>query len=578
DLVIEAVFEDLAVKQDLFQSLSAILPPKTILASNTSSFSISELSRSVKHPERFLGLHFFYHAAKNRLVEIIAGDRTAPELGPRLLAFMERVGKDPITCKDAHGFVVNRFFVPWLNEAVRILEEEIADPGTIDRVACETFGCGMGPFALMNATGVPIAYHAQRTLEEAYGPFYAPATKLKLQMETGKNWDIPAPGEPDPVTDQQIGERLQSAVLFVCGQLLDEEVCTAGDISRGAGVGLRWSQTPVAMMESLGKEQVGKSIAAFVKPYGIAIPRSVALDMWEPDWVRSEIRGTVGQITINRPEGLNALNPVVMNQLERHFNRLDDHAEIRAIIITGRGKAFVAGADIKFFVDHIKRDALDAIVEFTRQGQRVFRRIDESKKQVVAMVNGLALGGGLELALAADRIIALKSARLAFPETGIGIYPGLGGTSRPVKRIGVGLTKYLVLTGQMITAQQAVEMGLIDAVVDRDGFEALLADPDSPVPIPPKQGETWSAISQLFETHAVGDLLVADDFPEDQRKWIKNLRYKAPVALRLAGELIENEAGPEAELDRLKEIFSTEDALAGLQAVLSGKRPVFKGA
>jgi len=578
DLVIEAVFEDLKVKQDLFRSLSKIVPQAAILASNTSSFSITELSRAVQYPERFVGLHFFYHAAKNRLVEVVAGEKTDPGLIPRIRAFMQRVGKDPITCKDAHGFVVNRFFVPWLNEAVRLLEAGVADPGSIDAVACKTFGCGMGPFALMNATGVPIAYHAARTLEGAFSSFYAPAALLKSRTEQGENWNLQPTAGVDKTGAQKISERLLGAVLLVCSQLLDEQVCTAGDISRGAGVGLRWSITPITAMETLGRERVRELIQSVVEPYRLPIPRSVSLEVWEPDWVQSEIRGTVGQITLNRPEGLNALNPAVIEQLENQFYRLNEDARVRTILITGRGKAFVAGADIKFFVDHIQQGTISTIIDFTKKGQALFRRIAESKKRVIALVNGLALGGGLELALAADRIIALDSARMAFPETGIGIYPGLGGTSRPVKRIGVGLTKFLVLTGQMISAHQAYGMGLIDASVDRDEFEAILADPDSWTAARKEPENSWSGVSELFETHSVKALLATDSFPEAGRKWIKKLRFKAPLALRIAEQLIEAAGGPEAELGHLEEIFNTQDALTGLRSVLSGERPTFVGA
>ena len=126
-----------------------------------------------------MGLSFFYHAAKNRLVEVVKGDETNDKTFNDCMWFMQRCGKDPITCKDAHGFVVNRFFVPWLNEAVRIYEDNLATPGEIDSVAMRTFVCGMGPFALMNATGIAIAYHSQKTLEDAYGEFLSSSENIK---------------------------------------------------------------------------------------------------------------------------------------------------------------------------------------------------------------------------------------------------------------------------------------------------------------------------------------------------------------------------------------------------------------
>ena len=117
------------------------------------------------NPERFIGLHFFYHAAKNRLVEIIPGEKTTSETLQAARLFSVLAGKDAIDCTDTYGFAVNRFFVPWLNESVKLLQEGIATKSEIDAVCMKVFGIGMGPFALMNATGVPIAYHAEKTLE-----------------------------------------------------------------------------------------------------------------------------------------------------------------------------------------------------------------------------------------------------------------------------------------------------------------------------------------------------------------------------------------------------------------------------
>ncbi|MEK7448191.1 MAG: 3-hydroxyacyl-CoA dehydrogenase family protein, partial [Planctomycetota bacterium] len=126
DLVIEAVFEDKSVKTNLFKNLDLICHPKTILTSNTSSFGISELAGATQRPDRFAGLHYFYHPAKNRLLEIIPGQKTSSETLERMVDFANRTGKTGIVVKDSAGFVVNRFFVPWLNESVRVLEEGMA--------------------------------------------------------------------------------------------------------------------------------------------------------------------------------------------------------------------------------------------------------------------------------------------------------------------------------------------------------------------------------------------------------------------------------------------------------------------
>ena len=155
----EAVFEDLEVKRTVFRRLSEHCAPNAILATNTSSFYVRDLTDAIEHPERLVGLHYFYHPAKNRLVEVVPTEATSEEARARAWELQEALGKTPIACADAPGFVVNRYFVPWLNEAVRLLEEKVADIATIEAAAKAGFRIGMGPFELMNVTGVPIAMH-----------------------------------------------------------------------------------------------------------------------------------------------------------------------------------------------------------------------------------------------------------------------------------------------------------------------------------------------------------------------------------------------------------------------------------
>lgn len=564
-LVIEAVFEDLTVKTTLFQKLSTILDPQAILATNTSSFSVDELSQHVTPADRFLGLHFFYHAAKNRLVEIIRGKETSAEVFESIFWLMQRCGKDPILCRDAHGFVVNRFFVPWLNEAVRLLEEAVASPGIIDTVACKTFGCGLGPFALMNATGVPIAYHAARTLGNAYGAFYEPATLLKTQMDRHQPWKK-AEGEATPEVEEIIRERLLAAVILVCGQLLDEGVCDVGDIHRGAAIGLRWRKTPVLLTQQLGEEKIHELTKGITSRWSIKYPKALKKLPWKVDYIQVERRGSAGIIIINRPEGLNALNEELLGQLEVAVDFLDGDDSVATIVLLGRGKAFMAGADIRFFLQHMKGNALEEIEAFTRRGQDLFQRLDDSSKTVVAILNGLALGGGLELALTADVLYAIQGARLAFPETGLGIYPALGGTQRPQDRIGAGLTKYLIFTGQQLSAVDARNMGLVDQVITWEMVPDILQR--SQHPLPPRQplSDQWRATAKFFESHPVEQIL-RDSFPEPWSRLVKIIRRKAPRALAIAETLIDAHEGPTSELKYLREIFATKDALIGLQSI-----------
>lgn len=580
DLVVEAIFENKEAKMELFKNLSAFLPKDTIIATNTSSFSVTELSASVTHPERFVGLHYFYHAAKNRLVEIIPGSKTSQETLTSVYRFSINSGKDPIYTTDAYGFAVNRFFVPWLNEAVKLLEEGIGTIEEIDQVCMKTFGIGMGPFALMNATGVPIALHAQRTLE-FFGPSYKVSKRLEEQVERNENWPIGQLAiEVNETVATRIANRMLGSVFFVCTQILEERVCSAIDLNKGAKIGLRWRKGPVDLMLHAGIEKVKSITEQYATLYHEKIP-SLTEAMLHMDFVGLEIHGDRAIITFNRPEDMNSLNEEVMKQLDDKFTQASANPSVATIFITGTGKAFVAGADIKFFVKNMKANALDKIVGFTHYGQGVFNKIEHSPKTVVALLNGMALGGGMELALCADYIFAVPKATIAFPETGIGIYPGLGGTQRTRVRVGKALAKYLVLTGKMHNARQCAEIGLIDGVLTSDQMFDLM-DGNTRIQEVNKPGlsDQWRAIESLFETMNYTSLMEpehtnSETITAEVELLGKVMRTKAPRAMEIANRLIEEAKGPASELDYLEQIFSTSDALLGLSSI--GQKVTYQG-
>lgn len=580
DLVVEAIFEDYGAKQDLFAKLSTVVEPTAILATNTSSFSVSELARGVVYPGRFIGLHYFFHAAKNRLVEIIPGEKTTPTTLRAAERFAMLTGKDPIVCRDRPGFVVNRFFVPWLNESVRLLEEGVASPADIDAVCMKAFGIGMGPFALMNATGVPVAYHAEETLE-SLGNLYHVAAKLKEQALAGKPWEI---GEPSAAiaadVESRIRDRMLGVVFFVCGQILEEEVCSPTELNRGARIGLAWRRGPMEMMRALGEAQVQSLITGIAERYGHQVPRAFTRAFEASEFVTLRHNGKVAVITMSRPEDLNALNEAVMAELEARFVEAEADPNCETIIITGTGKAFVAGADIGFFIKNMKSGAIDKIVNFTKYGQEVLDCIDRSPKRVIALINGMALGGGLELALAADAIYALPDAQFAFPETGIGIYPGLGGTQRTQRRVGKGLTKYLIFTGDMIGAAQAQDLGLIDSIISADQYFNALDGDLASLPAPHGTETKWQPVGAFFEVNTVDGLLngikPTDGVSEESlAKWRKRIGQKAPLALHVAEKLIDEAKGCASELEDLPAIFTSNDAMLGLTSV--GKKVTFAG-
>jgi len=170
-------------------------------------------------------------------------------------------------------------------------------------------------------------------------------------------------------------------------------------------------------------------------------------------------------ITINRPAALNALNPQTLADLDLALNNLENNDRVHALVLTGAGeKAFVAGGDISVMQPLGPLEAS----RVARQAQRLFARIESFPKTIIAAINGYALGGGCELAMACDIRIAADTARLGQPEINLGIIPGWGGTQRLPRLVGPGKAKQMMLTGEMVTAAEAEKIGLVEQVVAAD--------------------------------------------------------------------------------------------------------------
>ena len=181
--------------------------------------------------------------------------------------------------------------------------------------------------------------------------------------------------------------------------------------------------------------------------------------------VKLEKKNKIAYVTIDRPKVLNALNMATMEELRQVFTELKDDREIRVVILTGGGeKAFVAGADI----NELARNNPVEAKAYTHKGQSVLDLIENLGKPVIACINGFALGGGCEIAMACTMRLASESAKLGQPEVKLGIIPGYGGTQRLPRLVGTGLAMQMVLTGEMITAQEAHRIGLVNEVLPAD--------------------------------------------------------------------------------------------------------------
>ncbi len=192
----------------------------------------------------------------------------------------------------------------------------------------------------------------------------------------------------------------------------------------------------------------------------------------EYEILRTAFEGATATVTISRPQSLNALNSRFFQEMDALIVELGRRDDVKVVIITGEGKAFVAGADIAEMVTKTMPEGQ----AFSRAGQKTFRSLELFAKPVIAAINGFALGGGLELALACDIRIASSKAKFGQPEVNLGVIPGYAATQRLPRLIGLGNALYLLLTGEMIGAEDALRIGLVQRVYEPEGLMPAAAE------------------------------------------------------------------------------------------------------
>jgi enoyl-CoA hydratase len=245
-----------------------------------------------------------------------------------------------------------------------------------------------------------------------------------------------------------------------------------------------------------------------------------------------EVKDQIALVTINRPEALNALNTRFFNEMDQVVADLRTHPDLRVMIITGSGKAFVAGADIAEMVDKTQEEGS----AFSRLGQNTFKSFGEMDIPVIAAINGFALGGGLELAMGCDFRIASSKARFGQPEVNLGLIPGYAATQRLSRLTGMGDALYLLMTADMIDAAEALRIGLVQKVVE-----------------PEELMETVMAIA-------------------------KNIVSKGPKAVKLVKKVVRQgmlkgfDEGSELEADMFGTLFKDEGE-KGMKAFLEKRKP-----
>ncbi len=278
DLVIEAIIENAEIKHQVFKELSIIVSPECILASNTSSLSITSLAAAIDKPARFIGIHFFNPAPLMKLVEVIPAIQTSPSVLEKAKVEIERWGKLVVQVKDSPGFIVNKVARPFYSEALRIYDEGIADVTTIDQAMKEIGGFRMGPFELMDFIGNDVNYTVTETVWKAFymHPRYRPSLTQKRLSEagyhgrkSGRGYYKYENGEVKPITDpsrmkpdthqakgKMICDRIVAMIINEAADTLYMGIATQEDIDTAMTKGVNYPKGPFAWADEIGIEKV----------------------------------------------------------------------------------------------------------------------------------------------------------------------------------------------------------------------------------------------------------------------------------------------------------------------------------
>jgi enoyl-CoA hydratase/3-hydroxyacyl-CoA dehydrogenase len=574
DFVIEAVPERMEIKQAVFTELDAVTPGHAILASNTSSLSITEIGEATNRPDKVIGFHYFYPASIMPLIEIVEGDDTSAEAVGVAVNFAQAIRKQPITCAEVPGFVVNRILNSGISEIWREQEEKGLSIKRIDEGVGAASVVPMGPYFLVNLLGLDTVLHVAEHLRESYGDrFYVPkgmqrlVAEGKLGAKTGGDGVYTPAGEPalegdaEPDVDELV-ELLTLKTFVEACLVLEEGVATHRDIDVGmmAGAGLdpRRGLFPPFMKADLeGLDVILERLESATERHGerfappLVLRRLVAQgrlgqksgqgfypyaqpDEEQPgDTVKLETRGDVAIAWLGN--GLmNSIAPQVIVDLRAVWEKIEGSGVRALVIASSNPLLFSAGADIKAFTSMDEaggRELLDT-------AHALLRGFERSSVVTIAAVNGLAFGGGCELAMACDVRIAAQSALFGQPEVKLGIIPGFGGTQRLARLVGENKALEMNLVGDAIGAEEAYVFGLVNRVVlDHELLDTALA-------------------------------------------WARRFAGQAPLAVGAIKEVsakADLDEGIEAEKAGFGAVFASEDAREGIGAFLGKRQPTWSG-
>ena len=464
DLVIEAATERIPLKQDIFNRVERIVREDTIITSNTSSIPADRLFLNMKKPERTTITHFFAPAWRSLPVEVITWEGGSQEVVDYLFWFFAHTGKVPIITDNVICFMLDRIFDNWCNEAAYLLDH--ASASQIDTVAEEFVFAG--PFYVLNmAQGNPIIIETN-TLHMEEGPHYRPAP-IFGSVET---WLTHRPGTrlevPEDIRNA-IRDRMLGILFSQSFDIVDRGIGTKEDLNFGCQIALGFRKGPFDIMQDLGEAEVNRIMGRF-QDERPGFPQAKKSFSAYQDFKRhllvDEING-VKVITIRRPQAMNAISDEINDEILAVLRENIDNPSVKGFVITGYGvSAFSAGADIGRFPEML--GDRDASVQYSRDCAKVQLFMDQMDKPVVAAVNGLALGGGFEVAIRCHSMVGTRNATFQFPEITLGILPGIGGCIVPYRKWpqGASIFHEMISLARRITVKEAADIGMVTTITD----------------------------------------------------------------------------------------------------------------
>jgi len=491
DFVIEAVVERTEVKKEVFKKLDENCKPEVVLSTNTSTIPISDIASATKREDRVIGLHFFNPPVLIRFVEIIRGEKTSDETLKKTIEFAKSIGMDYIIVeKDVPGFVVNRINVRIFSEAMKLMEKGYRAE-EIDAAVKYRIGMPMGLLEVADFSGVDVLYNVINELRKRGMDLEVPEILKKMMeekrfgMKTGKGFyeyeGFYSRAKILPRSAYKVNPlKLLTAGINEAAWLIRNGVASKEDIDKAMVLGMGYPKGILEMADDFGIDNVLKALDRSVDPLlsnMVAegkLGKKTGEGFYKWRYYRKEFgpviyekRDNYALITMNRPDKLNALNEEMWKGLNEAFLEAEKDPEVRAVVITGKGRAFCAGDDIAVMGSW--KSFLDGKEFFTNIAMPLLNTISNYKKPVISLVNGIAFGGGLELNLAFDIVIASDDAVFSVPEGLIGAMPPIA-SSLGLAVIGRRMIRYC-LTGDQMDAEEAKQLGIVDIVVPKDQLE-----------------------------------------------------------------------------------------------------------